>query len=446
MTFGWLPLTFILFSMLQARQAAIISLFFGWLFLPNANYDFPNIPSYTKIAATCLPIMLCTAFFNVQRLIKLSLGKLDIPILIWCFCPLASSLSNGLGLYDGISGVIHHFFEWGAPYAIGKMYFYDARGIRELAKWVVIGGLIYIPFCLWEMRMGANLHQHFYGFRIDQFVTTIRFGGIRPVVFFTHGIALGVWMMSSLLMGIWLWRTKSIQILCGFSMGINVVALFVVFLLCRSLNAIVLFVVGLGVYYGIRTWRWNFLVLILALLPIVYIASRNTGIITSDQLIETTKNVNSERAVSLGARLFHEEQMVDKAWNRPLFGWAGWGRHRLYNDYGENISITDAFWVLAFGINGLVGLISVGLVLLLPTFIFWRKYHLADWGDPKLAPIVGFVCIIPLYTIDCLMNAMINPIYTVAAGGTLAWLSNKNKTSLNSNVKINKYKGNHKPS
>ena len=68
--------------------------------------------------------------------------------------------------------------------------------------------------------------------------------------------------------------------------------------------------------------------------------------------------------------------------------------------------------------------VSVGFVLLLPTFVFWRRYRHVDWGEPGLAPIAGLVCVLPLYTIDCLMNAMLNPVFTVAAGGILGWLSN----------------------
>ena len=430
MSFGWLPFTLMLFAAMRPKAAAAASLILGWLFLPGAVYDFPGIPDYTKITATCFPILLGTFLFDFQRLTKLYPSKMDIPIIVLCCCAFVSSLSNGLGVYDGFSGVLRQIFEWGFAYAIGKMYFSDQEGLHDLAKWIVIGGLIYIPFCLWEMRMAPTLHEHLYGFRTDRFATSIRFAGYRPTVFLQHGTAVGIWMMSSVLMGIWLWRTKTVEHLGGIPMGLLVSTLLIIFLLCRSLNSIVLFAGGLVTYHLIRFWGLKSTVLCLALIPVFYIVSRNTEVLTTDRLVEIAEQVSEDRAQSLYGRLYHEERLAEKAWEQPWFGWGGWGRNRVYDEQGEDTSVTDGLWVLTFGIYGLVGLVSLGLVLLLPTVVFWRRFRLADWGQPDLAPMAGFACILPLYVIDCLMNAMVNPIYTVAAGGILAWLANQDRSKI----------------
>lgn len=431
MVLGWVPFTLVLFAHMRPRQAAVISLIFGWLFLPQATYALAGLPDYSKITATCFPIILGTLLFDGQRCSKLRLGTLDIPIIVWCCCALASSISNGLGIYDGISGVLRQIFQWGFPYAIGKMYFSDKEGLRDLAMGIVIGGLVYIPFCLWEMRMSPNLHYYIYGFRADKFINAIRFGAYRPVVFLQHGIAVGVWMMSALLMGIWLWRSKAVRFLHGFSMGFIVCALFVVFLLCRSLNAIILFVGGIFAYYVIRSWRWKSIVLCLAIIPVFYIVSRNNGMLSADILVGEVSSISEDRSRSLYGRLYHEEKLQEKAWRRPLFGWGGWGRNRIYDEDGNDISVTDGLWIIVFGTHGLVGLISLGFVFLLPSLLFWRKYRFADWGQADLAPMAGFACVIPLYVIDCLMNAMVNPVFTVAAGGMLGWLASKENIPAN---------------
>ena len=430
MMFGWLPFTMVLFMLLSPRKAAVVSLILGYLFLPGAQYDFPALPAYTKTTATYVPILFSTLLFDAQRLREIRFCKLDTPFLVWCCCPFASSLANGLGVYDGLSGVLGHVLEWGFPYVIGKMYFSDKRGLFDLAMWVVIGALIYIPFCVWEIRMGSTLHYYFYGFRTDRYATTLRLGGHRPVVFLKHGVALGIWMMSALMMGIWLWRTKAVRYVLSVPMGVIVGLLGIMFLFCRSLNAIILFAVGLFSYYAIRSWAWRSFALFLALSPAFYIVSRNVGIIASKNLVEIVRqHVDPDRATSLYIRLYHEERLVEKALHRPFFGWGGYDRNRLYDDDGNDVSITDGFWVGTIGVYGLVGLISVELVWLLPTIVFWRRYRFVDWGQPDLAPMVGFVCITPLYVLDCLMNAMLNPIFMVAAGGILAWLVNEdNKT------------------
>lgn len=425
MFIGWFPITFFLFCVFDSRKAAAISLVFGWLFLPLAYYGIPGLPDYTKIMATCFPILLSTLIFDSSRLGKISFSKLDIPMLIWISIPILTSLDNGLGIYDGLSGVLRKIFEWGIPYLIGKTYFSDREGLRELAKWIVLGGVVYIPFCLWEMRMAPTLNEHLYGFRNDRFGTTYRFGGYRPTVFLQHGIALGFWMMSALYMGIWLWKNKAEKYLGVFPMGAVIGVLFIVFLLCRALGAILLFMVAMFAYFAIRKWGMKIIVLGLVLVPFFYISSRTSGVLSTDGLVGLATKVSEDRARSLYGRLYHEEKLANKAWERPLVGWGGWGRNRVYDETGRDISVTDGFWVIVFGVHGLVGLVSVGLVLLSPALLFWKRYRKLDWRQPHFAPMAGFAVILPLYTIDCLMNAMITPVYTVAMGGMLGWLALK---------------------
>ena len=422
-SFGWIPVTIVLFASIGPRRAAAASLILGWLFLPGAVYNFPGIPPVSKITAVCFPIIFATALFDKQRFGRLSPTKLDIPMLIWCFCPLVTSISNGLGLYDGISGITKNVLTWGFSYAIGKMYFSSYRGLRVLGTWIVIGGLIYIPFCIWEIRMAPTLNYYIYGFRSQSYSTSIRFGGYRPIVFMQHGLALGVWMMSALLTGVWLWRTKVVPRLLNFPMGFNVLSLFIVFLLCRSLNAILLFCAGIFSYHAIRSLGFKVVILCIAVVPVFYIVSRDVGILSTERLTNYASIISSDRARSLYGRLYHEERLVEKAWQRPLFGWGGWGRNRVYNAYGEDTSVTDGLWIIAFGVYGLVGLVSLGMILLLPTFAFYRKYHVEDWAQAQFTPMVAFITILPLYTIDCLMNAFVNPIFTVVSGGMLGWLA-----------------------
>ena len=42
---------------------------------------------------------------------------------------------------------------WAVPYLIGRLYFGSPEGIRELAIGIVIGGLLCILPCLYEMKM-----------------------------------------------------------------------------------------------------------------------------------------------------------------------------------------------------------------------------------------------------------------------------------------------------
>ena len=134
MMFGWLPFTLTLFVITKPQQAAVVALIFGWLFLPGATYAFQGFPDYTKIIATCLPIVLGTLLFDAQRFHKLHPNRLDIPVIVWCCSAFISSVNNDLGVYNGISSVLQQILHWGFPYAIGKMYFSDRQGLCELAE------------------------------------------------------------------------------------------------------------------------------------------------------------------------------------------------------------------------------------------------------------------------------------------------------------------------
>ena len=57
---------------------------------------------------------------------------------IWCVCPFISSMGNNLGMYDGFSAVAYQVTSWGLPYFIGRIYFNDLVGLRELAIAIVI--------------------------------------------------------------------------------------------------------------------------------------------------------------------------------------------------------------------------------------------------------------------------------------------------------------------
>ena len=103
--FGWIPVVFFLFLFLPPRRAVSTSLLVGWLFLPVASFNLPGFLDYDKITATCLSVFLVAAIMD-KRLWNFRLTRFDLPMLVWCLCPLATSVSNGLGVYDGLSTVI----------------------------------------------------------------------------------------------------------------------------------------------------------------------------------------------------------------------------------------------------------------------------------------------------------------------------------------------------
>ncbi len=101
--FGWIPVVLILCALLPTRRAVIASFVIAWMFLPEYQYHIQGLPAYSKMSATCGGVLLAALFFDISKLLSFRPSWIDLPMVVWCLCPGASSLSNGLGLYDGVS-------------------------------------------------------------------------------------------------------------------------------------------------------------------------------------------------------------------------------------------------------------------------------------------------------------------------------------------------------
>src|SRR3954452_11160232 len=193
MLVGWIPIIVVLFALLPGRWAAAVAVVGAWLLLPPYGIPIANFPDYSKTTAATIGMVLGTLLFGLDRILAFRPRWFDLPMLAWCFCPLASSLDNGLGWDDGLAGSLGHIIEWGLPYLIGRMYFQDFEGLHAFTVTMVVGGLAYVLPCLFEIRMSPRLLGWVYGFSSLQ---GTRFGGFRPNVFFGTGLELGLWMTA----------------------------------------------------------------------------------------------------------------------------------------------------------------------------------------------------------------------------------------------------------
>ncbi len=419
--FGWIPVVIYLFSRYPARRAIVISFVAAWLYLPQAVLPLPGIPDYDKIAATCYGILLATLIFDVGRFSIFRLSWIDIPMVIWCLCPFASSISNDLGEYDGMAAVLSQTVTWGIPYFLGRIYLNSLNGMRELAIGIFVGGLSYVPLCLFEMRLSPQLHRIVYGgIASADFSQTVRLGGYRPTVFLIHGLAVGAFMMAATLVGIWLWQTGTVKRLWNIPIEWLVGALFVTFILTRSTGAYALLATGIAILFIGKTLRTAIpaFILIAGMLAYLYVNAVSGSYVT-DQIVESlSKILPEDRLGSLKFRFDNEELLSAKARERVIFGWGGYGRALLHSPDGRQLTIPDSLWINVFGQDGAVGLVSIFVAMLLPTFsLFWMRYPARLWANKRVASAAVVALMTALYMVDCLVNAMTNPIYILAAGG-----------------------------
>jgi hypothetical protein len=423
---GWIPVVLVMFMLLPPRRAVIAAFLGAWLFLPMAGFAIAGLPDWTKMFATCLGVLLGTALFDADRLLSFRVRLVDTFIVLFCVSPFFTAVFNGQGFYEATSALVHRTVTWGLPYLVGRIYFYDLDGLRELAVGIVIGGLVYIPFCWVEMVLSPQLHRWVYGYHQHSFIQTMRLGGYRPMVFMQHGLMVSVWMCMTGLIGLWLWRAKSMRDVAGVPAMLLIPSLLVTAVLCRSSYAVMLLAVGLAALAATVVLRTRLVMILLLCVAPLFIAVRGSGLMSGAPLIELAQSTfGPDRAQSLAFRANNEDALSARARERWVWGWGRMGEARDVSAHGGGSSVTDSLWIITFGSNGVVGLVALLGLVLTPMVYVLRDYRIEQWTDPVIAPAVVLALVLLLYMLDHLMNGMVHPIFTLATGaicGSHVWL------------------------
>ncbi|HLY07831.1 MAG TPA: O-antigen ligase domain-containing protein [Planctomycetota bacterium] len=417
--FGWPIAVFGLFFVLPPRRAVLAAVILGWMFLPVAEIKLgAGLPTYNKLMAVSLSAFLGVLVFDGRRVLSFQPGWIDLPMLVWCLCPMAASFSNDLGAHDAFSALFYKVSFWGLPYLLGRLYCSTLLGLAELAKAIFLGGLLYVPFCLYEIRMSPQLHAKLYGYLQHEFGQTIRYGGYRPMVFMNHGIMVATWMAMSVLAGLALWRSGNLRRIGRVKVSWLLGGLLLTTVLCKSLGALVLLAIGAGMLWLCRVAPSRAVFIVLALVAPLYLAIRIPKVFSAKDLKEASSLVGEDRSGSLKFRLLNEDFLVDKAFRRPLFGWGLWGRARIHDAMGRDITVTDSLWIIELGNEGFLGLFGMLTVFLIPLYGLLRVLPNPDtWKHPFAAPAICCGVMVLLFLIDCLFNDMNNPAYVLAIGG-----------------------------
>ena len=404
-----------MFLVLHPRRALLVCWVGGFLFLPQGYaIELRGLPDYDRWTALGYGTMMAVVTLDTKRLLTIKISIWDLPILVFILTPVLTGLSNGLGLYEGCSFAFSRLVQWGIPYFLGRIYFRDANSLKELAVAIFIGGLIYVPLCLFEIRMSPKLHKIVYGQHVAW--GGKRLGGWRPSVFLDTGIALGMWMTAVSFLAIGLWRTRALKSLFTVPMAPLTLGLLLVTILCRSLGAILILAGGLGAFFSTRLTRFRILLILLALFPSIYMTARVTGIYSGKLSVNLiASHVSSARANSLQTRLDSENILSAKALQRPLLGWGRFSRNRVYDDRGRDLAVTDGLWVIIFGQSGLISLAAWTFAHAFPA-LRAARYPKRLWNSAVFAPFLILSILPSLYMIDYLLNAMVNPLVILILG------------------------------
>ena len=423
------PLVMTLFKKIGTHQAIATAFIAGWMFLPVANYDIFLLRN-TKTAAICLSVLASAYLFDKERLSKFQFNAADIPMLLWCTASFFSSIANGDGPYDGLSQAMYQSVRWGIPYCIGRIYFNDVDSTKILALAIFIGSVVYIPFCWFELIMSPQLHRLTYGYHQSDFIQTLRDGGgFRPMVYMEHGLMTAMWMVLGVFLGIWMFITDVLpkKIMHIPSLYLLMLLTFTTIML-RSVAAVSWLIIGLLVLYVSNKIKTAFLLIILMLVPYLYIVTRTTGYWDGRNLSDSVSgNFSANRSQSLQFRFDNETILIQKARQGSFFGWGGYGRSRVYDNEGKDVSTTDGLWIITYGTNGLYGLIVMVMAIQWPLFLFFSRVKPELWKTKIWGSSAVMAAFLGIFMIDNLLNAMINPVYMLCNGSLIGMLLNSSK-------------------
>lgn len=254
------------------------------------------------------------------------------------------------------------------------------------------------------------------------------------MLFMQHGIMVGVWMACSSLVGFWLWRAKLFKSLFGISAVWWVGLMFVTTVYCKVGSGMVSLLLGLATFFGCRLGLPSISLILLALIPITYLGTRATKIWEGDSIAILLESIDKERSGSLAARMRQEGLYVDNAFRSPVFGFGGGDFIPKDASGNKLVRGNDGFWIITLGMYGFVSLVCGFAALTLPAIMV----ALRATRVPKLElnALIPLAVIVVLFAIDCLANAMINPIYLLCAGAvsTVVHASQNNRTDSESHI------------
>lgn len=445
--YSWPLVAVFLFRRLNLVQAFTATILLGYLFIPTrVGYDPPLLPPIDKatMPSLCALIGLWLTETKARQQALRAARKAGTPpepgrpaprrlrgsritrivpaiVVVMLLSSILTWATNQDPIFYGarvVSGI--------APYDIGSMMtttlmtllpFFLARRYLctreaqiDFLKVFVWAGFAYSILALWEARMSPQLNRELYGFFAHSFVQHIRGNGFRPILFLSHGLLVGIFLAMTVLAAAalaradvdgkrrrWLWMT---------------LWLLACLVISHNLGA-TLIAVALGALLLAFPMRWQFIVAaLIAGIVLIYPMARGSGYVPAERIRGLVSSYSAERAASLNVRLINEDILLAKAQQKPLSGWGGWGRNRIYDPKtGEDISVTDGAWVMTIGTDGWIGYLGTFGLLCLPVILSalrHRRYQLDAVG-------AGMVVILAANLIDQIPNAsMVAPLWLLA--------------------------------
>jgi hypothetical protein len=426
----WPVVAFFLYQTRPINQATLWTILGALLVLPvGAAIKFEMVPQFDKVSIPNLAALIgCMLVVRRPLGFWQRFGLVEVLLLMGLICPFITSELNtdplmygpialpGETQYDALSAVVAQFI-FLIPFFLGRQVLRNSRDNQEILRALTIAGLIYSLPMLFEIRMSPQLHAWIYGYLPSAFDQQVREGGYRPMVFLGHGLQVAFFAMTTAVAAGAFWRTRT-SILHLPPVGITAY-LVAILALCKSLGSLVYGTMLVPMVRFARPQLQVRMATVLAAIVFCYPLLRAADLVPTEIMINTARLVSEDRASSLKTRFDQEQQLLEHALHRPLFGWGRFGRNRIYDaGEGKDVSITDGHWIITMGVYGLFGFVAeFGLL----TWTVFRAASALRFTQAKRDRVylAALALLVAINMIELLPNATLTPWTCLLAGALL---------------------------
>jgi hypothetical protein len=430
----WPAVTAMLFRRLPVERAFIWTILGGYLILPPlVLFDLPLIPPLDKhsIPALCAFFALWLQQGHMPSLVPQSLLA-KVMLAIFLLSGMGTVLTNNDPIIIGVVylpalptsevviGVASQFLAV-LPMLLAQDLLKRPEHIREIVLAMVIAGLLYSVPMLIEVRLSPQINIWVYGFFQHSFEQMIRYGGYRPIVFLQHGLWVALFAFTAAACALLLLKIEQTRRARYFAATIY---LAVVLVLCKSAGSLIYMVcfAPLVLFTGQRMQIR--IAAIVALVVVLYPILRGGGLVPTDAIFSQAVALDEERSRSLAFRLMNEDVLLERAAERPIFGWGGWARNHLHDPVsGQLATVIDGLWVVAIGASGWAGYLGLFGLLTLPLFFLVQRAKSLDLASaPYVAPLA---LLLAFNLVDLIPNATLVSYTWLIAGALLGYASSR---------------------
>jgi hypothetical protein len=442
---AWPGVVIVMFRSLRLERALIWSILGGYMILPQLiDIDPPLIPAFDKVTIPNLTAFACcVAIWGRMPSLVPSSWAGRILMGAFAISPVFTVLTNldpvsfgvdrigsialldrttqespdlpGLRFHDSASALAEQLLLM-LPLFLAREALRTTEGIREILLALVIAGLIYAPFMLFEIRFSPQLHTILYGYFQHDFIQAIRAGGYRPFVFMPHGLWVAFFALMVFCAALALWRTEPGAARLRWTLALGLGAGLLV--ICKTMGVILYALVFAPIMLLLRPRTHLVIAVALTVLVIGYPALRGLDLVPTQAILAKVTEVNPDRAQSLGFRFANEDLVLAHAAQRPWLGWGGWGRFVPHDaETGATRIVVDGQWIITIANFGWLGYFALFGLLSLPIWaLAWAAWQ-AGQAPPATVTILTLVLAINL--VDLLPNATLIPFTWLIAGALL---------------------------